>query len=130
MSALRFSSDGRYVAGGESAMRFGPDGRPLQPAPKSLLQVWRLMDGSRVVDIKHDHRVEDVDFDPDGRRIVTASFTAAYVWSLPSGELVKRIDYHTNVFRARFNHNGQELVLGCNDGAVFVWDAVKYASPG
>jgi WD40 repeat protein len=107
---LRFSADGRYLAGRYLGTRW------------SWLHVWDL--SARKLILSETDRGYAFDFGPDSRQIVMADSHGALCFhALPEGRLVHVLDLGRPQCLARFDPAGRRLaVCGCQSATVQVVD--------
>jgi WD40 repeat protein len=112
-SALRFSRDGRYLAGFRE---------------RGVVGVWSVVDGvmvhERTIGAGYNGRVGDIS--PDGRWIAQASWPVPLVWewAAPRERSADvRLPGHTgDVQGITFTPDGKYLLTAGQDGTVLVWD--------
>jgi WD40 repeat protein len=105
--------------------RFSPDGQFLVTWEMSPhVHVWDPDRGQLLHTLPHAERVSHVCFGPTVPPLLaTGSWdTEARVWDLTTGKLVVRIQHPLWVTRLRFSPDGRELITGCADGMLRVWD--------
>lgn len=109
--SIRFSPDDSLIAVG---------GGVFPPKPiYGQAAVWQVSTGKRVVAVKANASVMQVDFSPDGRQLATASLEArATLWSLDSGLAVHSYrDLESGLHGVGFLDDGDTVVtLGPRSG--------------
>jgi WD40 repeat protein len=132
---LAISKDGRYAACGRSNRIFVYD-----LATRQL--VAQVGDPAEKSGAAHRALVQSLSFSPDGTRLASGSFREVKLWKLdlaksapnavksasaPVGaDLIKKIAAAGKVvvLSSAMSADGKQVVTGCDDGSVRVWDAV------
>lgn len=133
---LAISSDGRYAACGRSNRIFVYD-----LATRQL--VAQVGDPAEKSGAAHRALVQSLSFSPDGTRLASGSFREVKLWKLElakpaanavksasapaSPELIKKIATAGKVvvLSSAMSADGKQVVTGCDDGSVRVWDVAS-----
>ncbi|MFH1897062.1 MAG: caspase family protein [Candidatus Desantisbacteria bacterium] len=111
VSAISFSSDGRYLAAR------GSDG---------TIKLWSVPDGRVLQSFGgHTEGVFSVSFSPDGRYLVSegSDFTIK-LWSVPDGRLLQTFEGHDlidGMFPVSFSPDGRYLISEGSDFTIKLW---------
>lgn len=137
--AVAMTKDGRYAACGRSNQIFVYDLATRQ-------FVTQIMDDKAKTGSAHRALVQSLAFSPDGTRLASGSFREVKIWRLepskaatgkasaaPPGAMPAPINeklaqqlaaaMKATVLNHAWTANGKQLVTGCSDGMVRVWDA-------
>ncbi|MCY2976794.1 MAG: hypothetical protein NTW52_19225 [Planctomycetota bacterium] len=132
--SVTMTKDGRYVACGRSNHIFLYD-----LATRQL--VSQISDPVEKNGAAHRALVQSLSFSPDGTRLASGSFREVKIWKLEtpkptanaqetvsepaSSDLIQKIAAagKVTVLCSAMSFNGKQIVTGCNDGSVRVWDA-------
>ena len=116
MTAVAFSRDGRWLAGGVAGGR---------------AYVWNLAAGdptrtAPLVLEGHERWVASLEFSRDGRWLVTASDRIARLWDLDSDHFEKHPivlrGHRQRIWAVAFSRDGRWLATGSMDGTARLWD--------
>lgn len=115
VTALAFSPSGTLLATGSGA-----------PSRSGELKVWRVADGSLVMEMEdaHSDTIVGLEFSPDGKYLATASTDRfAKVFDLRDGSLVTAFEGHTgHVLDVSWRGDGLALATAGADNVVKLWD--------
>ena len=132
--SVAMTKDGRYVACGRSNHIYVYDMATRQ-------FVAQISDPSVKNGAAHRALVQSLAFSPDGTRLASGSFREVKIWKLAEGkpvtgaaktssapasaELIKKIATagKVTVLSSAISADGKQVVTGCEDGSVRVWDA-------
>jgi WD40 repeat protein len=107
---------------------FNPDSsRIVTAGSDNWARVWKVGSHEEVPTLmKHDDVLTRVGYSPDGAMILTASNDATLrLWEANTTQPLSRhhvLRHSAGVISANFHANGHQIVTGCLDGAVRVWD--------
>jgi WD40 repeat protein len=131
---LAISKEGRYAACGRSNRIFVYD-----LATRQL--VAQVGDPAEKNGAAHRALVQSLSFSPDGMRLASGSFREVKLWKLdlakPTSNSVKSVSAPASadlikklaatgkggVLSSAMSADGKQVVIGCDDGSVRVWDA-------
>lgn len=117
-------------AGGLTRVAFSPDGTRLLTASDdentehlAVVQIWDLLSGQPVVQVKQVGEIWAVAFSPDGAQFATGAFGGqTYVWDAASGQIARTLTAHGNiVLDVVFSPDGTQLATVSADGAAKLW---------
>lgn len=132
--SVAMTKDGRYVACGRSNHIYVYDMATRQ-------FVAQISDPAEKNGAAHRALVQSLSFSPDGTRLASGSFREVKIWKLAeskpvagaaktssapaSAELIKKIAAagKVTVLSSAMSADGKQVVTGCEDGSVRVWDA-------
>jgi len=132
--SVAMTKDGRYAACGRSNQIYLYDLATRQ-------FVAQISDPAEKNGAAHRALVQSLSFSPDGTRLASGSFREVKIWKLESGkpvasaakavsaparaELIKKITTagKVTVLCSAMSSDGKQVVTGCADGSVRVWDA-------
>ncbi len=132
--SVAMTKDGRYVACGRSNHIFLYDLATRQ-------FVAQISDPAEKNGAAHRALVQSLSFSPDGTRLASGSFREVKIWKLEAGkpvasaaktvsapasaDLIKKITTTGKVvvLSSAMSADGKQVVTGCADGSVRVWDA-------
>ncbi len=132
--SVAMTKDGRYVACGRSNHIYVYDMATRQ-------FVAQISDPAEKNGAAHRALVQSLSFSPDGTRLASGSFREVKIWKLAEGQpaasavksssvpasadLIKKIAAagKVNVLSSGMSADGKQVVTGCDDGSVRVWDA-------
>lgn len=132
--SVAMTKDGRYVACGRSNHIYVYDMATRQ-------FVAQISDPAEKNGAAHRALVQSLSFSPDGTRLASGSFREVKIWKLAeskpvagaaktssasaSAELIKKISTtgKVTVLSSAMSADGKQVVTGCDDGSVRVWDA-------
>jgi len=132
--SVAMTKDGRYVACGRSNHIYVYDMATRQ-------FVAQISDPAEKNGAAHRALVQSLSFSPDGTRLASGSFREVKIWKLAeskpvagaakttmaaaSAELIKKIATtgKVTVLSSAMSADGKQVVTGCDDGSVRVWDA-------
>lgn len=110
------------------ALALAPDGRRLASislgAESSLVSLWNLATGRRVLQMDQGDVPTWIAFSSDGRSLATCTLNSgeARLWNLPSGSLQTILRGHVSgVMRVAFSPDGKTLATGAFDGKIKLW---------
>ena len=134
--SVAMTKDGRYVACGRSNHIYVYDMATRQ-------FVAQISDPSEKNGAAHRALVQSLAFSPDGTRLASGSFREVKLWKLADGkpvtgaaktssapasaELIKKIATagKVTVLSSAMSADGKQVVTGCEDGSVRVWDVAS-----
>jgi WD40 repeat protein len=148
LTAVAYSSDGRYLATGDDAaatvwdaetfeelralpsyhvngVAFGPDGLLVSASDDGTATVWDVRSGTAIATLSgHTGSVEHVSISPDGTRVATAGHEGtAKVWDAADGRRLFTLFSHNGpVWSTAFSPDGRRIVTASNDGTAQVRD--------
>ena len=115
---MRFSGDGKYLAGGGG-----------EPTRGSEIKLWQVNDGKLWQEFKnvHSDAVLALEFSPDGKYIASgAADKFAKVVELATGKITRSFEGHTHhVLGVSWKSDGRTLVSSGADNVLKVWDFVS-----
>jgi len=132
--SVAMTKDGRYVACGRSNHIYVYDMATRQ-------FVAQISDPAEKNGAAHRALVQSLSFSPDGTRLASGSFREVKIWKMAevkpaaaaaktasapaSAELIKKIATtgKVAVLSSAMSADGKQVVTGCDDGSVRVWDA-------
>ncbi|HRH98027.1 MAG TPA: hypothetical protein PLB55_18945 [Prosthecobacter sp.] len=132
--SVAMTKDGRYVACGRSNQIFVYDLATRQ-------FVAQISDPAEKNGAAHRALVQSLSFSPDGTKLASGSFREVKIWKLEAGkpvasaakavsapasaDLIKKITTAGKVvvLSSAMSADGKQVVTGCEDGSVRVWDA-------
>lgn len=132
--SVAMTKDGRYVACGRSNHIYVYDMATRQ-------FIAQISDPAEKNGAAHRALVQSLSFSPDGTRLASGSFREVKIWKLAeskpaagaakttsapaSAELIKKIATagKVTVLSSAMSADGKQVVTGCSDGSVRVWDA-------
>ncbi len=132
--SVAMTQDGRYVACGRSNQIFVYDLATRQ-------FVAQISDPAEKNGAAHRALVQSLSFSPDGTKLASGSFREVKIWKLEAGkpaasaakavsapasaDLIKKIATAGKVvvLSSSMSADGKQVVTGCADGSVRVWDA-------
>lgn len=132
--SVAMTKDGRYVACGRSNHIYVYDMATRQ-------FIAQISDPAEKNGAAHRALVQSLSFSPDGTRLASGSFREVKIWKLAeskpaagaakttsapaSAELIKKIATagKATVLSSAMSADGKQVVTGCSDGSVRVWDA-------
>ena len=132
--SVAMTQDGRYVACGRSNQIFVYDLATRQ-------FVAQISDPAEKNGAAHRALVQSLSFSPNGTRLASGSFREVKIWKLEAGkpaasaakavpapasaDLIKKITTAGKVvvLSSAMSADGKQVVTGCADGSVRVWDA-------
>ncbi len=132
--SVAMTKDGRYVACGRSNQIYVYDMATRQ-------FIAQISDPSEKNGAAHRALVQSLAFSPDGMRLASGSFREVKIWKLAEGkpvaiaaksvsspasaDLIKKIATTGKVvvLSSAMSADGKQVVTGCEDGSVRVWDA-------
>jgi WD40 repeat protein len=132
--SVAMTKDGRYVACGRSNQIFVYDLATRQ-------FVAQISDPAEKNGAAHRALVQSLSFSPDGTKLASGSFREVKIWKLEAGkpaasaakavsapasaDLIKKITTAGKVvvLSSAMSADGKQVVTGCADGSVRVWDA-------
>ena len=132
--SVAMTQDGRYVACGRSNQIFVYDLATRQ-------FVAQISDPAEKNGAAHRALVQSLSFSPDGTKLASGSFREVKIWKLDAGkpaagaakavpapasaDLIKKITTAGKVvvLSSAMSADGKQVVTGCADGSVRVWDA-------
>ncbi len=132
--SVAMTKDGRYVACGRSNHIFVYDLATRQ-------FVAQISDPAEKSGAAHRALVQSLSFSPDGTKLASGSFREVKIWKLEAGkpvassaktvstpasaDLIKKIATagKVAVVSGAMSADGKQVVTGCADGSVRVWDA-------
>jgi WD40 repeat protein len=133
--SVAMTKDGRYAACGRSNQIYLYDLATRQ-------FVAQISDPAEKNGAAHRALVQSLSFSPDGTRLASGSFREVKIWKLDMGkpvanaaksvsapasaDLIKKITTagKVAVLSSAMSADGKQVVTGCADGSVRVWDAV------
>lgn len=106
---VAFSPDGQYLA---TAGYLGP------------IELWRVMDGTRVASIPYPTSVHNVHFSPDGSRLIAAGVDErATAWTVPGAALVFTLPGIANEMAdAAYSPDGLTVASTGTGNVIKIWD--------
>jgi len=137
--SVAMTKDGRYVACGRSNHIYVYDMATRQ-------FVAQISDPAEKNGAAHRALVQSLSFSPDGTRLASGSFREVKIWKLAeskpvagiaktssapaSAELIKKIATagKVTVLSSAMSADGKQVVTGCGDGSVRVWDVATAKS--
>lgn len=104
---------------------FSPDGRYIMTkSTDHTVKLWGMEGKSCVMNMEHDHIIENASFSPDGKYIVTSSWDrTAKLWSIESGNCVRTMYHDDYVTNASFSPDGKYIVTTSSDGMAKLWSS-------
>jgi WD40 repeat protein len=117
---------------------FSPDGRQILTGDlNGQVEVWDAATGAELRVLgKGGQGIKDVEFDRTGREFVTASTSGAVtIWSSSGYRKLHAFTTCLSPSTASFSPNGQQVVVGCPDGTIAVFDVkgrqiISMSDPG
>jgi len=111
-------------------LAFSPDGQFLAAAGREMIMVWRLSDGSELINIPLSTISQNqVAFSPDGRIFAYSSEKTIHLLEMPAGGEVKPFQHESKVMDFVFMPDGKSLISttiiegeGYGDTLFTVWD--------
>ncbi|MPY70329.1 MAG: c-type cytochrome [Alphaproteobacteria bacterium] len=113
-----------------TALRFTGDGRLIAGARDGALRVWRTRDGVQTGEMKgHDWVVTQIAVSPDGSRVLSAGTDGTVrLWDMAAlTELAALRGHEGPVSGVAFSPDGLGAISGGSDGAIVLWDLAKRA---
>jgi WD40 repeat protein len=107
---------------------FHPDGERVASASwDGTVRIWNATTGRQLALLKHEDRaiVTSVAFHPSGEILATRSRRAVRLWDVSSGREIHRWNVRGHGYidsRLAFSARGDRLAVGCEGGAIRVWD--------
>jgi WD40 repeat protein/tetratricopeptide (TPR) repeat protein len=113
----------QWFSNGEA--RFSPDGRFLvtwEMTPH--VHVWDPDRGQLLHTLPHTERIHHICFNPASPELMATIGwgSEARIWNLTTGKLVVALKHPQWVSQIQFASEGKELITGCDDGVLRVWD--------
>jgi WD40 repeat protein len=97
------------------SVAFSPDSNYLATAGlDSKIKIWRVSDGSPVMEMAHGAEIEDIAYSPDGKLIASAgSDKTVKIWDAKDGKLLKIFESRPDlVFSAAFSPASDFIAAG------------------
>lgn len=108
------------------ALCFSPDGRQLAlgqgDGTVTLLELETRIEGN---EIKAGAAPSRLAFSPDGDRLAVCAGDKVQLWEVSSAKLVCSLSLDSSGMSVAWHPDGVLLGVGCDDGNVCLWDAVK-----
>ncbi len=146
ISNLQMDTAPYTIAGGDSVVRFSPDGRLGAAAGSDSTVVWDVQTGQVLTTKKQTFKNPDAQllgmqitslaFSPDGQKIATGEGARGtwtfprsplsgevLIWETATGKDIAEIRVPEETMGLQFSPNGKWLVGGNADGNIYVWDA-------
>jgi WD40 repeat protein len=118
----RFGQDQNLWRGG-----FSPDGTLAVTASEDgTACVWRISDGTRLLQLAHPDAVLSATFSPDGLHIATSCVdNFARIWNARSGKIERVLRGHTGgLIFATYSRDGRFLVTTGRDNTARIWNTL------
>lgn len=114
------NGDGKFAQ-----MAFSPNGQWIaaiqEDEAHSSIQVWDMVTGRKIAQLKDNGRLARFVFSPDGQRIVAGDSKGAIVWDVATGQEVSRMTQKSEVNPLAFSPDGQWIVSS-GEGKTKIWD--------